>query len=128
KSHERGLYRAIDCFGIDDSLVTTVYEANEHERLIIKKSAPRPSGTGNPFLFLSTGAEAPAYYRSASPDFANHVSRCTCRVRVKSAKHAQAFRPGKRGRGRPRHNVGRASPPVRLLETAWKMSELQSQT
>src|SRR6516165_10196704 len=27
----------------------------------------RPSGTGDPFLFLSTGAEAPAYYRSASP-------------------------------------------------------------
>ena len=27
----------------------------------------RPSGTGDPFLFLRTGAEAPAYSRSASP-------------------------------------------------------------
>src|SRR6516225_2903438 len=26
----------------------------------------------------------------------------------------------RRGRGRPRHNVGRASPPVRLPKTAWK--------
>ena len=30
-------------------------------------ASPRPSGTGDPFLFLSTGAEAPAYFRSASP-------------------------------------------------------------
>src|SRR5215471_6052733 len=30
-------------------------------------SPPGPSGTGDPFLSLSTGAEAPAYSRSASP-------------------------------------------------------------
>jgi len=30
-------------------------------------ASPRPSGTRDPFLFLSTGAEAPAYSRSASP-------------------------------------------------------------
>src|SRR5262249_47624728 len=30
-------------------------------------SRPPPPGTGDPFLFLSTGAEAPAYSRSASP-------------------------------------------------------------
>jgi hypothetical protein len=28
----------------------------------------------------------------------------------------------KRGRGRPRHNVGRASPPVRLPKTDWKLA------
>src|SRR6516225_5934434 len=28
--------------------------------------------------------------------------------------------PDERGRGRPRHNVERASPPVRLSKTAWK--------
>jgi hypothetical protein len=30
-------------------------------------ASPRPFGTGDPFLFLSTGAEAPAYSRSTSP-------------------------------------------------------------
>src|SRR6516225_2749385 len=29
------------------------------------------------------------------------------------------------GRGRPRHNVGRASPPDRLPKTAWKLAKLQ---
>src|SRR5215472_7537115 len=35
----------------------------------LRAASPRPSGTGDPFLFLSTGAEAeaPAYSRSASP-------------------------------------------------------------
>jgi len=33
-------------------------------------ASSRPSGTGDPFLFLRTGAKAPAYSRSASPDFA----------------------------------------------------------
>ena len=31
----------------------------------------------------------------------------------------------KRGRGRPRHNVGRASPPLRLPKTDWKLAKLQ---
>jgi hypothetical protein len=30
-------------------------------------ASPRPSGTGDAFLFLSTGAEAPAYFLSAPP-------------------------------------------------------------
>ena len=34
--------------------------------------------------------------------------------------------PSERGRGRPRHNVGRASSPVRLPKTGWKMSKLQA--
>jgi DAK2 domain len=34
-------------------------------------------------------------------------------------------RPRERGRGRPRHNVGRASSPVRLPKTAWKLAKLQ---
>src|SRR5215831_6254408 len=39
------------------------------------RAAPsRPSGTGDPFLFLSTGAEAPAYSRSASPRRAQFYS------------------------------------------------------
>jgi len=33
----------------------------------LRRFTPGPSGTGDPFLFLSTGAEAPAYSRSASP-------------------------------------------------------------
>src|SRR5215472_10041188 len=33
----------------------------------LRAASPRPSGTGDPFLFLRTGAEAPAYSRSASP-------------------------------------------------------------
>src|SRR5262249_14500927 len=33
----------------------------------LRAASPRPSGTGDPFLFLSTGAEAPAYSQSASP-------------------------------------------------------------
>jgi len=32
----------------------------------------------------------------------------------------------KRGRGGPRHNVGRASSPVRLPKTAWKLAKPQS--
>src|SRR6516225_5300093 len=40
----------------------------------LRAASPRPSGTGGPFLFLSTGAEAPAYSRSASPDFAKALS------------------------------------------------------
>jgi hypothetical protein len=35
-----------------------------------------------------------------------------------------AFRP-ERGRGRPRHNVGRASSPVRFPKTAWKLATEQ---
>src|SRR6516164_8173130 len=31
----------------------------------------------------------------------------------------------RRGRGRPRHNVGRATSPVRLPKTAWKLAKLQ---
>ena len=31
----------------------------------------------------------------------------------------------RRGRGRPRHNVGRASSPVRFAKTAWKLAKLQ---
>src|SRR6516164_9554677 len=31
-----------------------------------------------------------------------------------------------RGRGRPRHNVGRATSPVRLPKTTWKLAKLQS--
>jgi len=31
----------------------------------------------------------------------------------------------RRGRGRPRHIVGRASSPVRLPKTAWKLAKLQ---
>ena len=42
------------------------------------RAAPsRPSGTGDPFLFLSTGAEAPAYSRSASPRRARFYSSAT---------------------------------------------------
>jgi hypothetical protein len=33
----------------------------------LRAASPRPSGTGDRFLFLRTGAEAPAYSRSASP-------------------------------------------------------------
>ena len=33
----------------------------------LRAASPRPSGTGDPFLFLRTGAEAPAYSQSASP-------------------------------------------------------------
>ena len=64
---------------------------------------------GGSLFVLSTGAEAPAYYQSASPDFAKalsgrprrrrfHLARypprnpCTSRVRVKDAK--QKRRPG----------------------------------
>ena len=32
-----------------------------------------------------------------------------------------------RWRGRPRLNVGRASPPVRLPKTAWKLGKLQGE-
>ena len=31
-----------------------------------------------------------------------------------------------RGRGRPRHNVERASSPVRFPKTAWKLAKLQT--
>src|SRR6516165_6602143 len=31
-----------------------------------------------------------------------------------------------RGRGRPRHNVGRASSPIRLPKTAWKLAKLRT--
>ena len=34
--------------------------------LFITAPSPRPSGTGS-FLYWNTGAEAPAYYQSASP-------------------------------------------------------------
>ena len=33
----------------------------------LRAASPQPSGTGDSFLFLSTGAEARAYSRSASP-------------------------------------------------------------
>jgi hypothetical protein len=33
--------------------------------------------------------------------------------------------PDQRGRGRPRHNVGRASSPVRLPKTVGKLAKLQ---
>ena len=63
-------------------------------------ASPRPSGTRDPFLFLSTGAEAPAYSRSASPRRGRFLLirypprvPCTSRVRVKSAKHIQATPP-----------------------------------
>jgi hypothetical protein len=35
---------------------------------------------------------------------------------------------GKRGRGRPRHNVRRASSPVRWPKAAWKLAKLQRET
>ena len=47
---------------------------------------------------LVTGAEAPAYYQAVSP---------------------RRYR----GRGRPRHNVGRTSSPVRLLKTALEIGQ-----
>ena len=59
----------------------------------------RPFRTGDPFFFLSTGAEAPAYSRSASPRRAvgsthRYPTRvpCTSRVRgkIKSANHLSA--------------------------------------
>src|SRR6516225_2475664 len=40
----------------------------------LRAASTRPSGTGDPFLFLSTGAEAPAYSRSASPRRARFYS------------------------------------------------------
>ena len=43
----------------------------------LRAASPRPSGTGDPFLFLSTGAEAPAYSRSASPRRARFYSSAT---------------------------------------------------
>ena len=43
----------------------------------LRAASSRPSGTGDPFLFLSTGAEAPAYSRSASPRRARFYSSAT---------------------------------------------------
>ena len=40
----------------------------------LRAASSRPSGTGDPFLFLGTGAGAPAYSRSASPRRARFYS------------------------------------------------------
>ena len=45
---------------------------------------------------------------------------CACGVRKLGG--ASPATP-QRGRGRPRHNVGRASPPVGLPKTAWKIGQ-----
>jgi len=60
-------------------------------KLALIRLTPAPPGTGDPFLFLRTGAEAPAYFRSASPRrgrFYSYPPRvpCTSRVRVKRSK------------------------------------------
>src|SRR6516164_1127181 len=67
-------------------------------------ASPRPSGTGDPFLSLSTGAEAPAYSRSASPrrgrfySSAIHPgSRVPVVSMLETLKHTQALGPPERG-------------------------------
>src|SRR5262249_40104281 len=68
------------------------------------RASPRPSGTGALFLFLSTGAEASAYYRSASPRrrrFSSPVIHPASRVPVMSV--LKALNTYKR---RPRRKIG----------------------
>jgi hypothetical protein len=86
-----------------------------------------PTRDGADLKSYETGAEAPAYFQSASG-----TRVCSRRLAalgdagvrravndIVPSRDAPSLNSG-RGRGRARHNVGRASSPVRLPKTAWK--------
>jgi len=75
----------------DEDLISNKRASSGCSRIIGTTLHPRPPGRGIPFLFLSTGAEAPAYSRSASPRrrrFYPPLVPCTSRVGVKSASRS----------------------------------------
>src|SRR5262249_19248802 len=88
-------------------------EINEELRAIISEltslspewdrggDAPRFCGPRGP-----EGGFSPVFFKKKGPRGEN--------------RRSGLCQSGLRGRGRPRHNVGRASPPVRLPKTAWK--------